>query len=156
MSSIDRSSQYVFLDAEIGQQAAYFDMDEAVIGSFPRKSLEVKFLALPVDKIYIVHIILQFMADHMTTQMVIRINPELKKRVNELAKSEGKNVSQVVRELLERYIQERDISGYINDLWVRVGDKMRANRISVEDIDQIIADVRREFHESKLKERIIS
>ncbi|MFC1849493.1 ribbon-helix-helix protein, CopG family [candidate division CSSED10-310 bacterium] len=84
----------------------------------------------------------------MTTQMVIRINPELKKKVNELAKSEGKNVSQVVRELLENYIQERDISGYINDLWVRISDKMRANKISVEDIDQIIADVRREIHES--------
>ncbi|MBT8372061.1 MAG: ribbon-helix-helix domain-containing protein [Deltaproteobacteria bacterium] len=40
----------------------------------------------------------------MTTQMIVRINPELKNKVYKLAKSEGKNVSEVVRELLENYM----------------------------------------------------
>ena len=37
----------------------------------------------------------------MNTQMILRIDPELKSKVSNLAKAEGKRVSEVVRELLE-------------------------------------------------------
>jgi predicted DNA-binding protein len=35
----------------------------------------------------------------MTPQMIVRIDPELKTKVSNLAKAEGKRVSEVVREL---------------------------------------------------------
>jgi hypothetical protein len=35
----------------------------------------------------------------MTTQMIVRIDPKLKTKVSNLAKAEGKRVSEVVREL---------------------------------------------------------
>ena len=45
----------------------------------------------------------------MTTQMIVRVNPDLKNKVNTLAKAEGKSVSEVVRELLEDYVKNRDM-----------------------------------------------
>lgn len=78
----------------------------------------------------------------MSKQMIIRIDPVLKSRVENYARAEGKNVSMVVRELLEDYIVDRDISGYIDDLWNRIGIKIREQDISADDIDAIIKQTR--------------
>jgi len=58
----------------------------------------------------------------MTTQMIIRVEPTLKNKVSNLAKSEGKSLSQLVRELLENYTKERDIGAYIDNLWPSIGE----------------------------------
>ncbi len=39
----------------------------------------------------------------MPSQMIIRIDTELKDQVNKLARIEGKSVSEVVREMLSEY-----------------------------------------------------
>jgi predicted DNA-binding protein len=78
----------------------------------------------------------------MTTQMIVRINPELKNQVNSLAKAEGKSVSEVVRELLEDYVKNRDIGLYIDDLWQRIGDKLTARKIGTKEIHRAIKEVR--------------
>ena len=78
----------------------------------------------------------------MTTQMIVRVNPELKNKVNSLAKAEGKSVSEVVRELLEDYVKNRDIGLYIDDLWQRVGDKLSNRKIDLKEISRTIREVR--------------
>ena len=78
----------------------------------------------------------------MTSQMIVRLDPELKAKVNNLAKAEGKSVSEVVRELIEGYVRDRDISSYIDNLWERVGDKLAAHRIKPRDVQQAIREVR--------------
>ena len=78
----------------------------------------------------------------MSTQMIIRVDPELKERVSALAKAEGKNVSEVVRELLKAYIKERDLSGYIDDLWNRIGGKMRKKGMDRRRVNEVIRQVR--------------
>ena len=78
----------------------------------------------------------------MTTQMIVRIDPELKTKVNNLAKAEGKSLSQVVRELLEDYIRNRDIGSYIDDLWARIGNKLTSRGLSPKDIQRAIREVR--------------
>jgi len=78
----------------------------------------------------------------MSTQMIVRINPELKNKVNSLAKAEGKNVSEVVRELLEDYVKNRDISLYIDDLWQRIGDKLVSRKLGPKEIQRAIQEVR--------------
>ena len=80
----------------------------------------------------------------MVTQMIVRINPELKNKVNNFAKAEGKNVSEVVRELLEDYVRERDIGSYIDDLWERIGGKLKSRGHTPKDIQRIIREVRTE------------
>jgi predicted DNA-binding protein len=78
----------------------------------------------------------------MTTQMIVRINPELKNKVNNLAKAEGKSVSEVVRELLEDYVKNRDIGLYIDDLWQRIGDKLISRKVGPQEIQRAIQEVR--------------
>jgi len=79
----------------------------------------------------------------MTTQMIIRIDSDMKKRLNKLARREGKTTSQMVRELIEDHIRERDIGSYIDKLWDRIGGKLRAKGINQKDINRAIKESRK-------------
>ena len=79
----------------------------------------------------------------MTTQMIIRIDMEMKNRLNRLARVEGKTTSQMVRDLIEDYIREKDIATYIDDLWDRIGGKLKSKGIRQRDIDRVIKESRR-------------
>ena len=78
----------------------------------------------------------------MATQMIIRIDPFLKEKVSNLARREGKNLSELVRELLEKYARERDMGAYIDNLWDKIGRRLSEKNISQTDIDGIIQKVR--------------
>ena len=78
----------------------------------------------------------------MATQMIIRLDPGLKDKVSKLAKKEGKSLSELVRELLEKYTKDRDIGSYIDNLWDRIGKKMSENNITPSDLDTAIKEVR--------------
>jgi predicted DNA-binding protein len=79
----------------------------------------------------------------MTTQMIIRIDSEIKKRLNKLARVEGKTASQMVRELIEDCIKEKDIGTYIDNLWSRIGGKLRSKGITQRDINRAIKESRK-------------
>ena len=79
----------------------------------------------------------------MTTQMIIRIDSEMKNRLNRLARVEGKTTSQMVRELIEGYVREKDIGVYIDNLWDRIGGKLRSKGINQRDINRAIKESRR-------------
>jgi len=78
----------------------------------------------------------------MTTQMIVRIDPGLKAKVSKLAKAEGRRVSEVVRELLEDYVRDRDIGSYVDDLWTRIGSKLTSRGVSLKDVSRVIREVR--------------
>jgi hypothetical protein len=78
----------------------------------------------------------------MTIQMIVRIDPGLKTKVNNLAKAEGKSVSEVIRELLEEYVRNRDIGSYIDDLWGRIGTQLTSRGAKPEGIHRVIRAVR--------------
>lgn len=78
----------------------------------------------------------------MATQMIIRVEPSLKNKASQLAKAEGKNLSELVRELLEKYTKERDMSAYIDSLWDRIGQNFSKNNISEANIEEAIKQVR--------------
>ena len=78
----------------------------------------------------------------MATQMIIRVEPSLKDKVSRLAKSEGKSLSELVRELLEKYTKERDMGAYIDSLWDKIGMDLSKNNISESDIDKAIKESR--------------
>jgi len=79
----------------------------------------------------------------MTTQMIVRIDSEVKERFNKLARVEGKTSSQMVRELIEDYIKERDIGTYVDDLWGRVGGKLRSKGVKPRDVNKAIREARK-------------
>ena len=79
----------------------------------------------------------------MTNQMIIRIKPDVKDKLNKLARVEGKTTSQMVRELIEEYIKERDIGAYIDDLWDRIGRKLSSRGVKLKDIKTAIKEARK-------------
>jgi hypothetical protein len=74
--------------------------------------------------------------------MIIRVDPVLKDKVNVLAKAEGKTISEMVRELMEQYVRERDMGAYIDDLWNRMGRKMSSRGIGQTEIRRAVSGVR--------------
>lgn len=78
----------------------------------------------------------------MATQMIIRIEPVLKDKISKLAKSEGKNLSELVRELLENYTKERDMGNYIDGLWDSIGEKLSKGNVDDSAIEKVIKQVR--------------
>jgi len=79
----------------------------------------------------------------MSTQMIIRIDEEVKKRLNKLARLEGKTTSEMVRELIEERIKERDIGAYVEDLWERIGSKLKSKGITSARIEDAIKAARK-------------
>jgi hypothetical protein len=75
--------------------------------------------------------------------MIVRIDPKIKERFNKLVRVEGKTSSQMVRELIENYLKERDIGTYVDDLWGRIGGKLRLKGVRQRDIDKAIKEVRK-------------
>jgi predicted DNA-binding protein len=75
--------------------------------------------------------------------MIIRIDDEVKNRLNKLARSEGKTTSEMVRGLIEEYIKERDIGSYIDDLWNRTGTKLKSKGVTPAMIAKAIKAARK-------------
>jgi predicted DNA-binding protein len=78
----------------------------------------------------------------MISQMIVRIDAEVKDRFNKFARGEGKTASQMVRELIGNYIKERDISAYVDDLWSRIGRKLESRGVKQKDIGRAIKGAR--------------
>jgi len=78
----------------------------------------------------------------MGDQLVIRIDRKTKEKFYELARMEGKSASEKVREMVETYIRTMDIGPVVDDLWERVGLKMKKKGIREGDIRKATRDVR--------------
>ena len=78
----------------------------------------------------------------MATQLVIRIDPEIKEKLMKLARTEGKTASDKVREMVTEYVAQSDLSSIVDDLWARISNKLRKRRVGAKDIDRTIARVR--------------
>lgn len=74
--------------------------------------------------------------------MIIRIDAKIKSELSRMAKAEGKNSSEIIRELIAGYLQKRDLSGYIDDLWNRISSIMKQNQVSETDISEAIREFR--------------
>jgi hypothetical protein len=80
----------------------------------------------------------------MTTQMILRVDKRLKDKVDRLAKSEGKNTSVLVRELLATYVTDHDPAAYIDDLWGRIGNRLKRSGVTPATLSRAIRDTRAE------------
>jgi len=80
----------------------------------------------------------------MADQLLIRIDPDLKKSLERLSRAEGKTTSRIVRELVSKYVKERDIASYIDGLWDRIGKKLKSRGVRPAQINSAIARVRKD------------
>jgi predicted DNA-binding protein len=80
----------------------------------------------------------------MEKQLLIRIDNNLKERLERLARSEGKTTSEMVRELISEYVKEKDIGAYIEELWNKVSNKLREKGVRPDDVRRAVAETRKE------------
>ncbi len=86
----------------------------------------------------------------MATQMIVRVDEDTKLRFDRLVRAEGRNTSQVVREMMGAYIVEHDVEGYVASLWDRIGGVLAArNPGRAGDVDRAIKAVRRQKEHSR-------
>ena len=78
----------------------------------------------------------------MSTSLIVRIEETTKKRFSRLVRIEGKSASEKVRELIDGYIKKADIAVVVDDLWDRVGTKLRKKGVRERDVAQAISEVR--------------
>jgi len=79
----------------------------------------------------------------VAAQLMIRIDPDLKKSLDRLSRAEGKTTSRMVRELIRDYIKDRDIAAYIDGLWDRIGNKLAARGSRVSAVGDAVAKARK-------------
>lgn len=78
----------------------------------------------------------------MEKQMVVRINEDIKKKFYKVVRMEGKTASEKIREMIEEYIRENDLSTVVDNLWERVSKKIASKGYDERDIDTAIEEAR--------------
>lgn len=79
----------------------------------------------------------------MAEQLLIRMDPELKRKLARLATREGKTSTQVVRDLIEDYVKKRDVASYIDALWERIGQRLNSAGVTAGDVAKAVREVRK-------------
>jgi len=79
----------------------------------------------------------------MERQMVVRIDEEMKGKFFKIARMEGKTASEKIREMIERYVSENDLSTIVDGLWNRISNKLEKSEIKEEDITRVIKEARK-------------
>ena len=78
----------------------------------------------------------------MEKQMVVRINEDIKKKFYKVVRMEGKTASEKIREMIEEYIRENDLSTVVDNLWERVSKKIALKGYDERDIYTAIEETR--------------
>lgn len=74
---------------------------------------------------------------------MIRLDPKTKAALQKIAKNEGRSVSDVMRQLVQDYIKDKDMAAYIDDVWSRMGSKMKQSKVDEKKIREAIKEVRK-------------
>ena len=78
----------------------------------------------------------------MNTQLVIRLDEATKERFARISRQEGKTASEKMRELIDAYIRKADLTLVVDGIWESIGERMRKDGVTADDIDRVIAEAR--------------
>lgn len=79
-------------------------------------------------------------------QLTIRIDDDLKGRLQNMTRQEGKSTSDVVRGLVHRYVQDRDRGAALRVLWNQMEQSAERAGSGPADVEEAIRSVRKERH----------
>src|SRR3972149_2117084 len=78
----------------------------------------------------------------MVSQVLIRVDKELKDKFRRLSRREQKSVNEKVRELMEEYVKEHDMEAAMRSLWDEIGQSLRKKGYKASDVSRMIKEVR--------------
>ncbi len=78
----------------------------------------------------------------MTSQILIRVDKELKEKFQRLTGIERKSINEKVRELMEEYVREHSMESTMKNLWDDIGRSMKKKGYKESDVEKMIRKVR--------------
>jgi predicted DNA-binding protein len=78
----------------------------------------------------------------MTSQILVRVEKELKDKLKRLSGIEQKSVNEKVRELIEEYVKEHSMESTLRNLWDEIGSSMKKKGYKESDVERMIKKVR--------------
>ena len=78
----------------------------------------------------------------MTSQILVRVDKELKERFRRLSGTERKSINEKLRELMEEYVKEHSLAPTMKSLWDEVGQSMKEKGYKTADVEKMIRKIR--------------
>jgi hypothetical protein len=78
----------------------------------------------------------------MTSQILVRVDKELKEKFQRLTGIERKSINEKVRELMEEYVREHSMESAMKNLWDEIGRSMKKKGYKESDVEKMIRKVR--------------
>ena len=78
----------------------------------------------------------------MSTQILIRIDEDLKNTLHRLSRLEQKSLNEKIRELIEEYVREHNMEEAMKNLWDEIGESLKKKGYKKSDVDKMIKKVR--------------
>ncbi len=78
----------------------------------------------------------------MTSQILVRLDKELKDKFQRLSGIERKSVNEKVRELMEKYVKEHSLETTMKNLWDEIGSSMKKKGYKEADVARMIKKAR--------------
>lgn len=80
----------------------------------------------------------------MTSQVLVRVDNDIKDKFQRLSRFEHKSVNEKLRELMKDYVEEHNIEGTMKGLWSEIGGSLKKKGFKVSDVEKTIRKVRSE------------
>ncbi len=78
----------------------------------------------------------------MVSQILIRVDKELKDKFRRLSRTEQKSVNEKVRELMEEYVKDHSMEAAMRSLWDEIGQSLKKKGYKASDVRKEIKEVR--------------
>ena len=78
----------------------------------------------------------------MVSQILIRVDKELKDKFRRISRTEQKSVNEKVRELMEEYVKDHNMEAAMRSLWDEIGQSLRKKGCKASDVNKKIKEVR--------------
>lgn len=78
----------------------------------------------------------------MTSQILVRIDKDIKEKFQQLSRFEHKSVNEKLRELMKEYVEEHNIETAMKGLWSEIGVSLKKKGYKVSDVEKTVRKVR--------------
>lgn len=78
----------------------------------------------------------------MATQILVRVDKDIKNKFQRLSRFEQKSVNEKIRELMEEYVREHSIEDAMKSLWDDMGESLKKKGYKESDVEKTIRKVR--------------
>ncbi len=80
----------------------------------------------------------------MVSQILIRVDKDLKDKFQRLSRMEQKSVNEKLRELMGEYVRDHNMEAAMRSLWDEIGESLTKKGYKASDVNKMIKEVRKD------------